>query len=196
VQCVAPGPDPLFPVAIVMPITRDGRWRKYEDRKGQHGCDDRLRRTPSPNTHGLSPFEKMASRSEPSARHATEADGRRTKALCASVDVESRNEESDCHREIEMSLLNERYGLWEPRGKPVQCVLQPSAAAGRGEYVHRRAIQQQRAEVDASDGPGRRCPSPVGGSARLWGCFTCSTTNGSSTARPLSPERAASKVTK
>jgi hypothetical protein len=62
VQCVAPGPEQLFPVAIVMPITRDGRWRKYEDRKGQHGCDDRLRRTPSPNTHGLSPFEKMASR--------------------------------------------------------------------------------------------------------------------------------------
>ena len=23
VQCVAPGPDPLFPLAIVMPITRD-----------------------------------------------------------------------------------------------------------------------------------------------------------------------------
>ena len=43
VQCVAPGPDPLFPVAIVMPITRDGRWRKYEDRGGPA----RLRR-PSP----------------------------------------------------------------------------------------------------------------------------------------------------
>jgi hypothetical protein len=58
VQCVAPGPNPLFPVVIVMSITRDGRWRKSEDRKGQHSRDDRLRRTPSPNTHGLSLFEK------------------------------------------------------------------------------------------------------------------------------------------
>jgi hypothetical protein len=43
VQCVAPGPDPLFFVAIVMPITRDGRLdRRRSGLRARPPCPDPL----------------------------------------------------------------------------------------------------------------------------------------------------------
>ena len=125
VQCVAPGPDPLFPVAIVMPITRDGRWRKYEDRKSHRKVQDRgIRRavvkvisTPSGSLRNcIFRASKHASRTRASdpARHATKptVDGRKHYALGSTSSQGTKNLERAYGSSEKYRLLS----LWNPEG--------------------------------------------------------------------------------